>query len=94
MPSPGPNPAPQPQRAPQPWQKHGLVSNEKFAKEISRTVFQSTFGIKPLEPLVARNETGVWDIQGAPLPPGTMGGNLYIQICQSNGRVLNLYGTQ
>lgn len=94
MPSAGLEPPAEPQRAGQPWTRHGLISNESLAKQLAREVLRSTFGHEPYPPMVARLDRGVWHIEGGPFPPDTLGGNLYIQICQSNGRVLNLYGTQ
>ena len=87
------NPPPNAPRAPQPWAQHGLINNETLAKQIARDILRSTFDSVPSEPLIATLKRGIWYIQDRP-HPGEPGGNLYIQICRSNGRVLNVYGTQ
>lgn len=90
----GQTPSAEPQRVGQPWAEHGVVSNEELAKQLALPILRSQFGEMTRTPLQARLERGVWFVEGAPLPPDSVGGNLYIQICQSNGRVLNIYGTQ
>ncbi|MGE5722793.1 MAG: NTF2 fold immunity protein [Sphingomonadales bacterium] len=46
---------------------------------------------RPLKTKLAR---GVWYIESQGPPTGWLGGAFYIQICQSNGKVLNYFGTQ
>jgi hypothetical protein len=85
---------PQWERAPQPWSGQGAVADAELAKRLASEILAQNLGTRPRLPLSARLENGIWFIEGAPLRDGYGGGNLYIQLCQSNGRILNMYGTQ
>jgi hypothetical protein len=95
---PGAPPVPENIRQPDlPQPPGGLIYNDALARRVAFVYLTSIFG-HPLAqgvlPLQARLERGIWYVQGAPAPPDAMGGTLYIQICQSNGRVLSYLGTQ
>jgi len=76
-----------------PPEARGVIDNAGRAKSIAYAYFSSIFGKRMVRlPLSAKLVNGVWYVQGA--EPPTLGGNLYIELCQSNGSVVNYYGTQ
>jgi hypothetical protein len=75
--------------------KGGVVHNADFAKRIGYTYLMSIYAESggPRLPMQARLSKGVWYVEDT-LPAEMAGGNHYIQICQSNGRVLTYYASQ
>jgi hypothetical protein len=65
------------------------------ATEVAAAYFASFFGKGsarlPLEPHL---KNGIWHVEDARPTEPYIGGGLNIDLCQLNGRVLALYGTQ
>ena len=79
-----------------PQRQGGIVYNDKIAKRLGFEHLTAIYGTRSAEgslPLSAKLHKGVWYVEGF-REVGAAGGTLYIQICQSNGQVLNYYGTQ
>ncbi len=73
---------------------HGLISNERLAINVASETMEDFFEMAPEPPFQVRLERGIWYVNDAAPPSGSVGGSLHIEMCQSNGRVLNIYGTQ
>lgn len=80
--------------------KYGVVSSPPIAKEAAVVYLQSIFGPTdvPVDRLLSRPLTiqlrnGVWHV-ATTVPEGALGAQLFVEICQSNGRVLKLTGAQ
>ena len=72
-----------------------MVNNAALAKRIGYdyllSIYSEAGGLRL--PMQAKLVKGVWYVQDT-LPKGWIGGESYIRICQSNGRVLAYYATQ
>jgi hypothetical protein len=76
----------------------GIVYNAAVARALAaiyvNALYDTNLPSRNDPPLRARLEHGIWHLSGPPLPADTIGGEFYIQICQSNGRVLSYIATQ
>jgi hypothetical protein len=73
-----------------------LVDNSALARAIAVTYLSSIYGKDQIQrnlPIRVRLEDGIWYAEGR-LPVGRVGGVPYIEICQSNGRVLRYSHTK
>lgn len=72
-----------------------LIDTDVLAREIATIHISNRFDVKrtDLRPLKATLENGVWTAREM-LPPNMVGGGLNIEMCQSNGRVLRIWGEQ
>lgn len=72
-----------------------MVNSAGLAKRIGYDYLESIYRESggPRQPMQAVLAQGVWHIRDT-LPEGDIGGEKYIEICQSNGRVLNFFATQ
>lgn len=74
----------------------GAIPTEEFAKTLAMLYLDSLFwkgATKDELPLQATIENGVWHVRGT-LPEGYIGGVKHIEMCRSNGRIVNYYGEQ
>ena len=78
----------------------GVVSSGGAARDVAKTYWRAMFAHTdtPVEqllrrPLAAELKNGVWYV-ATTIPKDALGIELFIQICQSNGRVLQLTGAQ
>ena len=72
----------------------GMLGTDAIAKDVALRYLREVFPEDDhLEPLTTSLENGVWKFHGY-LEKGAMGGVAYIELCQSNGRVLTVYHTQ
>jgi hypothetical protein len=76
--------------------KGGVVHNADFAKRIGYAYLMSIYAESggPTLPMQAKLVGGVWYVEDTLPSVRVVGGNHYIRICQSNGRVLAYYATQ
>ena len=85
---------PPPRLAPQ---NSGVVNNAIAALDLARLYFKAHFDSlaeeKIRRPTEVRNLRGVW-LVNTTMPEGWLGGVLHVEICQSNGQVLQIYGEQ
>ena len=77
-----------------------MVSSEATAKDLASAYWKAIFAETDAQaeqalrrPLKAELENGVWHVETT-LPKDALGIQLFVQICQSNGRVLQLTGAQ
>ena len=73
----------------------GAIANAEMAGQIGALHFQANYGQFgwPEHPIRATVRNGVWHIEQV-LPDGSIGGGLHIEMCQSNGKVLRIWGEQ
>ena len=75
--------------------KGGIVNDAERAKSLGLVYLVSIYGKKVITlPLSATLKNGVWTVVDAGPGKGAAGGERYIEICQSNGAVLQTYRTQ
>ena len=79
---------------------YGVVSTAATAKEVAHAYFSDIFAYTDTpvgqvlrRPLTAELRDGIWHVVTT-VPKGAVGVQLFMQICQSNGRVLQLTGSQ
>ena len=75
----------------------GVVSSSAAARQIASAYFRGTWRNLPLDevlrrPIETKLRRGVWHVNTT-LPEG-LGIKLFVELCQSNGRVLSIYGYQ
>ena len=79
---------------------YGVASSARTAKDLARIYWRAMFAHSnnPVEqvlrrPLTAELRDGVWHV-ATTVPKDALGVQYFVQICQSNGRVLELTGAQ
>jgi len=90
----GCGPAPLAAWPPRPM-KGGVVSDPDRAKSLGLVYLVAIYGKKAVTlPLSATLKNGVWTVVDAGVEKGAAGGERAVEICQSNGAVLQTYETQ
>jgi len=81
-----------------PEEEGGVVYNAAVARALALIYINAIFDVDLLPhvhpPLRARLGRGIWYVSGPPIAEGHVGGEFYLQICQSNGRLLKYVATQ
>ncbi len=68
----------------------GVVNSESIAKDIAYTYLKAVYPEdRHLRPMRVTFRNGVWTVNGT-LPKDMVGGVAAVEICQSNGRVLQI----
>jgi len=77
------------------FEPNNLIDTDALASELATIHISNRFKVNrsDLRALHATLENGIWTVKET-LPPGTAGGGLNIEMCQSNGRVLRIWGEQ
>lgn len=73
--------------------ENGFIPNEQIAKEIAEIIWYPIYGedIFSEKPFRAKlTDDKVWKVYGT-LPEFWIGGTAYMEICQDNGKVLDIY---
>ena len=66
----------------------GVVSTPRIAKEVAFLYLHQVYPREPLRPLSAKLDKGVWYVDGY-FPKGEIGGTAHLEMCQSDGRVVD-----
>lgn len=72
--------------------RRGIISNAQTANAVALLYLLPVYGRDVIDrqlPLRATLHDGVWTVEGVP-PPGSIGGNATIILCQRNGAVLRM----
>jgi hypothetical protein len=72
--------------------RRGIVSDAQTASAVALTYLTPVYGRATIGrqlPLRATLHDKVWTVEGVP-PPGSVGGNAIILLCQRNGTVLRM----
>jgi hypothetical protein len=73
----------------------GIVNNVERAKSLGQVYLISIYGKNVVTlPVSATLKNRVWTVVDAGVGKGAIGGERFIEICQSNGAVLQTYRTQ